>query len=112
GHEAGGIVGRGHVVKKATVGQFEASAGMDNHFFGGLLARDFFDRSERPRHVEHLAHFRFANVQGHGCEFQSSGEKMRGDWLPVTGNWWKSRERKGLRPFRNIAATSDLRVST
>jgi hypothetical protein len=40
---------------------------MYDDLFGGLFAQDFFDRPERPWHVQHLPHFRFADMQRHSA---------------------------------------------
>jgi hypothetical protein len=38
---------------------------MYNDFFGGLLPQNLFNGTKRLGHVEHLADFRFADMQGH-----------------------------------------------
>src|SRR5262252_3020442 len=44
---------------------------MHHDFTGSLLAGTLLHRPERPGHVEDLAHFRFADVQGHSAFLHS-----------------------------------------
>src|SRR5205823_5781255 len=77
GHKTRGIVRGSHVVKKSAVRQFEASPRVHDDFSGGLLAGNFFDRTKRPRHVEHLADFCFADMQGHPVVLHPRPEVQR-----------------------------------